>query len=107
MNALTDGELRAYVTDDKTDANIWRVQAGLIGDIQTISFESIVAPGHFLLFNNDGQVRVDSGYSNPFKIKATFRQIAGLANSGGFSLEPVGDPNYVLQYDLNSIFKSR
>jgi endonuclease YncB( thermonuclease family) len=33
MNALTDGELRAYVTDDKTDANIWRVQAGLIGDI--------------------------------------------------------------------------
>ena len=73
MNALTDGELRAYVTDDTSDANIWRVQAGLIGDINTISFESIVAPGHFLIFNKDGQVRVDSGYSTPFKIKASFR----------------------------------
>ena len=53
MNAKTDGEMRAYVTSSQLDATVWKVSKGLIGTLETYSFESVVAKDHFLTYSGE------------------------------------------------------
>ena len=87
---------------------MWRVAPGLIGSMQTFSFESIVAKGHYLTFNNEDQLLVvKDDETIAMRLRATWNQIVGLSGSGGFSLESLADSNYVIDYDEESVFESQ
>lgn len=91
----------AYLTDDQSTKNIWKIGAGLTGDADTYSFASVADPDHFLVMNGNQQATVQK-ITEDQKKYATFKRIAGIAGLGGLTIENVGYPGYYLKHDLTT-----
>lgn len=109
MKAVTESKYIAYLSNDDFDSNAWRVKAGLSGVAGTYSFESAIIPGYYLSIDEDGHqvVVTKSDDSDKFKENSSWKTILGLANLGGFALESVGKPGFVLKYDLESLYSTK
>ncbi|MGD9156466.1 MAG: AbfB domain-containing protein [Bacillota bacterium] len=76
----------------------WRMVPGLADSNGYVSFESLAYPGYYLR-HYDYDLRLDANNgADIFKADATFKQVAGLADSGYVSFQSYNYPNRYLRH---------
>ncbi|WP_093621945.1 AbfB domain-containing protein [Actinoplanes philippinensis] len=93
--------------DVRIDANVsplrdsqFRIVPGLANSSGYVSFESVNYPGYYLRhYAYDGQLAANDGTAT-FAADATFKQVAGLADSSWVSFQSYNYPTrYLRHYD--------
>ncbi|WP_416904421.1 AbfB domain-containing protein [Micromonospora echinospora] len=103
---FTDRYVRHVNYDVRIDANVnpltdsqWRVTPGLANTGSGyVSFESVNFPGYYLRHVNYDLALVQNDGSAQFAADATFRQVAGLANSSAVSFQSYNFPTRYLRH---------
>jgi hypothetical protein len=84
----------------------FRIVPGLANSSGYVSFQSVNYPGYYLRHSNFDFILAPTDGTSAFAADATFRQVAGLANSGWSSFQSYNNPdryirhyNYLLRLD--------
>ncbi|GIJ68403.1 glycoside hydrolase family 43 protein [Virgisporangium ochraceum] len=100
-----DRYVRHANLDVRIDPNVspaqdaqFRVRPGLAGASGTVSFESVNYPGYYLRHYNYDLVLAPNDGSTTFAADATFRAVAGLANSSWTSYQSYNYPDRYLRH---------
>lgn len=106
---VTDRYVRHVNFDARIDPNVtplmdsqWKIVPGLSNSASGyVSFESVNVPGYYLRHVNFDFVLAKNDGSAAFKADATFRRVAGLANSTAFSFQSA---NFTDRYIRHSAY---